>query len=129
MLPRRSTLGKRATGGLYEYEQGTGWVETLRFRLSLKGQNVHCSLPVNGRKFQEVLKKQGVSKDRDADEVYRIAWRNISDWVVAPLAFYATEIVEMPQVFFPCATDATGHTLYAKMLNGKFLRGPEPEEA
>ena len=47
---------------------------------------------------------------------------------MAQLALYETEIVEMPQVFLPFATDAKGQTLYDKMLNGKLLLGPGPEE-
>jgi hypothetical protein len=60
--------------------------------------------------------------------VYRVAWRNIRDWVMAQLALYETEIVEMPQVFLPFATDAKGQTLYDKMLSRKLLLGPGPEK-
>jgi hypothetical protein len=34
----------------------------------------------------------------------------------------------MPQVFLPFATEAKGQTLYEKMVEGKFLLGPGPEE-
>ncbi len=44
------------------------------------------------------------------------------------LALSETEIVEMPQVCFPFATDAKGQTLYEKMLEGKFLLGSGSEE-
>jgi hypothetical protein len=47
---------------------------------------------------------------------------------MAQLALYETEIVEMPQVFLPFATDAKGQTLYEKMLNGKLLLGPGSQE-
>ena len=49
---------------------------------------------------------------------------------MAQLAFYETEIVEMPQVFLPFATDARGQTLYEKVIDGKFLLGSgvEPPE-
>ena len=40
---------------------------------------------------------------------------------MAQLALYETERVEMPQVFFPFATDAKGQTLYEKMVEGKCL--------
>ena len=59
----------------------------------------------------------------EEEYVYRVAWRNIRDWVMAQLALYETEIVEMPQVFLPFATDAKGQTLYEKMVDGKFLLG------
>jgi len=47
---------------------------------------------------------------------------------MAQFALYGKEIVEMPQVFLPFATDAKGHTLYDKMLSGKLLLGPGAEE-
>ena len=56
-----------------------------------------------------------------------MAWRNIRDWVMAQLALYETEIVDMPQVFLPFATDQKGQTLYEKMVEGKFLLGDGTE--
>jgi hypothetical protein len=60
--------------------------------------------------------------------VYRGAWRNIRNWTMAQLALNETEIVEMPQMVFPCATDAPGQTLYEKMLKGTLLLGPGSED-
>ena len=37
------------------------------------------------------------------------------------LTLYETEIMDMPQVFLPFATDAKGQTLYAKVAQSKFL--------
>jgi hypothetical protein len=45
-----------ATGVLYEYEEGTGRIEELRFRLPVNGKLVHFSLPVNWRLLQEALR-------------------------------------------------------------------------
>ena len=47
---------------------------------------------------------------------------------MAQLALYETEMVDMGQVFLPFATDTKGQTLYEKMAEGKFLRGPGVEE-
>lgn len=47
---------------------------------------------------------------------------------MAQLALYETEIVEMPQVFRPFATDATGQTLYDKMRSGELLLGDSWQE-
>jgi hypothetical protein len=43
------------------------------------------------------------------------------------LALYETKIVDMPQIFLPFATEE-GQTLCEKMVEGKFLLGPGPEE-
>jgi hypothetical protein len=117
-----------ATGMLYKYEQGTGRIEALQFLLRIKNQDVAFSLPVHWRKFQRVLELQQVRRWDEEEYVYRVAWRNIRDWVMAQLALYETEIVEMPQVRLPFATDAKGQTLYDKMLSAKLLLGPGPQE-
>ena len=120
----QDTLGNHgATGVLYEYEQGTGRIAALRFRLRVRDQEVTFTLPVQWRKFQRVLEVQQVRRWDDEDYVYRVAWRNIRDWVMAQLALYETEIVEMPQVFLPFATDAQGKTLYEQVQAGRFLLG------
>ncbi len=46
-----------------------------------------------------------MSNWKNEDYVYRVAWRNIHDWVMAQLAFYETEIVDIGQVFLLFVTD------------------------
>ena len=117
-----------ATGMLYKYEQGTGRIEALQFLLQIKNQDVAFSPSIPWQRFQRVLQLQNVPKSQDEEYVYRVAWRNIRDWVMAQLALYETEIVEMPQVFLPFATDAKGQTLYEKMVEGKCLLGSGEKE-
>lgn len=113
-----------AVGVLYEYEQGTGRIEALKFKLQIDENIVAFSLPVNWRLFQAVLKNQGVNRCDDEDYVYRVAWRNIRDWVLAQLALYETMIVELPQVFLPFAMDKKGKTLYESVRkDGQMLLG------
>ena len=112
-----------AVGMIYEYEQGTGRISALKFILNVKGNNVGFTLPVNWRKFQDVLKLQEVKRWNEDDYVYRVAWRNIRDWVLAQLALYETEIVELPQVFLPFATTKEGKTLYDMVAGGNLLLG------
>ena len=112
-----------AVGVLYEYEKGTGRISALKFGLVIKDRPVSFSLPVNWRKFQAVLKLQEVNRWNDEDYCYRVAWRDIRDWVLAQMALYETEMVELPQVFLPFATDDKGNTIYNKILNSKFLLG------
>jgi hypothetical protein len=54
------------------------------------------------------LEIQQVRRWDEEEYVYRVAWRNIRDWVMAQLALDETEIVEMLQVCLPFATDAKG---------------------
>jgi len=110
-----------ATGVLYEYEQGTGRISALKFRLPVKGADVGFALPVNWRLFQAVLKKDRVHRWDDEDYVYRVAWRVIRDWVLSQMALYETQMVELPQVFLPFVTGSNGQTLYEQVSSGKFL--------
>jgi len=113
-----------AMGMLYKYEQGTGRIEALQFLLRIKNQDIAFSLPIHWRRFQRVLELQQVRRWDEEEYVYRMAWRNIRDWVMAQLALYETEIVEMPQIFLPFATDAQGQTLYDHVqANPRFLLG------
>ena len=115
-----------ATGLMFEYDQGR--IAALRFLLPVQGQEVTFSLPVHWRKFQRVLELQKVGRSKDEDYVYRVAWRCIRDWVMAQLALYETQIVEMPQIFLPFATYPNGKTLYENIIDGKFLLGDGREE-
>ncbi len=112
-----------ASGIIYEYEQGTGRIAALKFLLPINGNSVGFALPVEWRKFQRVLQEQQVSRYSDEDYVYRVAWRNIRDWVLAQLALYETQIVELPQVFLPFAVGKGGATLYQQVIEGQLLLG------
>jgi hypothetical protein len=76
---------------------------------------------VNWRLFQAVLKKDRIRRWDDEDYVYRVAWRNIRDWVLAQMALYETQIVELPQVFLPFAQGKNGKTVYEMVGNGLLL--------
>lgn len=120
---QNSLVKNGATGVMYNYEKGTGRIEALVFRLPVKEKMVSFALPVQWRNFQQVLKNQEVARCDDEDYVYRVAWRNIRDWVLAQMALYETTIVELPQVFLPFATDNKGQTIYDKIQNNNFLLG------
>lgn len=112
-----------ATGVLFEYEKGTGRIAALKFLLEIGGKKTPFSLPVSWRRFQQVLKNQEIRRADDEDYCYRVAWRDIRDWVLAQMALYETSMVEMPQVFLPFATDNKGQTLYEKISKGQFFLG------
>ena len=101
-----------ASAMMFAYEQRTGRIEALHFQLKVNDKPVAFSLPVNWRRFQAVLKKQNIYRHKDEEYVYRVSWRCLRDWVLAQLALYETEMVELPQVFLPFATTKTGQTFY-----------------
>jgi hypothetical protein len=107
-----------ATGVLFEYEQGTGRILALKFILTINGERkIPFSLPVDWRRFQLVLKAQGISKARDDDYCYRVAWANVRDWVDSQLAFLELDMVDLPQLFLPYAMSGE-QTLYEKVQDG-----------
>ena len=113
-----------ATGIQMKFEQGTGRVDAIIFQLPINDTVMHFLLPVQWRRFQKVLEKPRVRGKVQEDYAYRVAWRNIHDWVMAQLAFYETEIVGMGQVFLPFVTDKHGTTLYEHVqANPRFLLG------
>jgi hypothetical protein len=73
--------------------------------------------------LQRILKEHKVARWQEEEYVYRVAWRTIHDWVMAQLAFYETDIVEMGQLFLPFAMVNEHETLYEEMMNGKFCWG------
>ena len=101
-----------ATGFQLEYEQGTGRIYSLKFRLELDGKPFAFSLPVEWHAFQEVLKSQRVKRCEDEDYCYRVAWRVLRDWVDAQMALYETKMVSIPQIFLPYAITKSGKTLF-----------------
>lgn len=109
-----------AKGVMYQYEDD-GRISAMRFVLEVNGEPWNYSLPVEWRKFQECLKQDDVRRWDDDDYCYRVAWRNIRDWVLAQMALYETQIVEMPQVFLPFANDSSGKTLYEQVSNNPNL--------
>ena len=119
-----------AIGVLLEYERGTGRIAALKFQLDLSGQKMAFLLPVDWKKFQAVLKAQKVSRWNDEDYVYRVSWRNVRDLVLAQMALYETQMVELPQVFLPYAITKDGvSTLYDRVLTGHLLGSGKADDA
>lgn len=113
-----------ASGVFYEYEQGgAGRITSLKFILPMGETKVGFALPCEWRRFQQVLKNDKVARAADEEYVYRVAWRCIRDWVLAQLALYQTQIVDLPQIFLPFAQDKSGATLYEKVMEGGLLLG------
>jgi hypothetical protein len=119
-----------ATGVLMEYEPGTGRIAALKFKLPFRDNDLSFQLPVEWRKFKAVLLEQRVRRAQDDDVAYRIAWRCIRDWVLAQMALFETNMVEIPQVFLPFAVAKGGvSTLYDRVLKGGLLLGSGKDDS
>lgn len=97
-------------------------ISALNFGLKFKeGNVVSFQLPCEWAKFQQVLLEQEAPRAGQDEYCYRVAWANIMDWVEAQMALYETQMVTMPQVFLPFATDSTGVTLFEKVQKSQLL--------
>lgn len=101
-------------------------ISSLKFALKNKdGSTISFALPCSWRRFQEVLKQQEVRRWDEDEYCYRVAWANVKDWVLAQMALYETEMVDMPQVFLPFATTSNGKTLYEVVQSQNLLGSGE----
>jgi hypothetical protein len=110
---------------LMNYEQGTGRIESLSFQISLEEKMLSFKLPVNWKKFQEVLQKDRVYRCDDIDHIMRVAWKNMYDWVDIQMTMYRLKQAELVEIFLPYViVNNQGDTLYKKFQeNPKLLLG------
>jgi len=113
-----SLVAHGASSVSLEYERGTGRIGALRFTLRLGDVAVPFEMPVDWRRFQAVLKQQKVSRWNDEDFCYRVAWRNVRDWLLSQMAFHETRMVELVQVFLPFAVTPDGTTVFDRIASG-----------
>lgn len=104
---------------LYENQKITG----LAFLLEINKNKVTFQLPINWKKVQMVLKKEGVARYNDDEYAYRVSWAIMKDWVEAQMAILASENVTMPQLFLPYAMVSLTETLFEKVSKTQFLLG------
>jgi len=117
---QKALIRVKSTGMIYKFD-GLGHVVGLSFGLEIKGQSVGFLLPINTEKVRVVLKREGNKRHDDDEYVFRVAWATMRDWVVAQMALIETEMAEPLQVFLPYAQDASGKTLFEKVVNSNLL--------
>ncbi len=90
-----------ASGCLMDYETGTGKIASLAFKVDINGQPWGFRLPLRWREAQAVMRAQRISKWRDDDYCYRVAWRILRHWVDIQMAIVELDIVQIQEVFLP----------------------------
>lgn len=118
----QEALIAHGAAGIQMMYDGEHRISSVQFAIPFKdGKNVSFALPCEWRKFQQVLKNQKVKRWDEDDYAYRVAWANLKDWVLAQMALYESEMVDMPQIFLPFAVNANGSTLYDTMMKNPSL--------
>ena len=55
------------------------------------------------------------------EQAYRVAWRNILDWVEAQMALLEIEMAKIEEIFLPYMVNSTGETFFERMEQRGFL--------
>lgn len=103
---------------LFEYGDD-GKIYGLTFVIKMEDRYLPIKLPANIEGVGRVLEEQGFRYDDE--QIYRVAWRIVLDWVLAQMAFIESRQVKLEQIFLPYMTDRTGKTFFEKMKDTKFL--------
>ena len=108
------------SGSMMEYEQGTGRIESLEFKIDVNGQTWGFRLPLRWRQAYDVLYRRSKQEQRYVktreDHAYRVAWRILRDWVAIQMALIELEIVQVQEVFLPYVIQKNGHTLFENIV-------------
>jgi hypothetical protein len=118
------------TGTMMEYEQGTGRIESLAFKIDINGQPWGFRMPLRWRQALQTLyrgkksvrsmysqQSRIVAAERVREEyAYRVAWRILRDWVDVQMALVELDIVQIQEVFLPYVVQENGQTLFENIV-------------
>jgi hypothetical protein len=120
----------------FDYE-GDGKVHGVFFTILLDEKKLQVKLPARVDKALIVLQKQyshGLMRDRKTsaifrrgnknemdEQAYRVAWRNILDWVEAQMAILEIEMAKIEEIFLPYMVNSSGETLFERIEQRGFL--------
>jgi|SRR5579875_1600248 len=133
------TLGQHGAKQIsYDYGED-GQVHGVQFVIKVKERFIPVKLPARVEKAQAVLKRQwetgaishkrGKEKTYGLDQAYRVAWKNILEWVQAQMALIEIEMVKLEEVFLPYMITRSGRTYYETLEQKEFqLDSGQPQE-
>jgi len=107
-----------ATKMMFDYGNN-GKIEALTFAVKHNEKLIPIILPAKVNKVQTILEEQGIRCDDD--HAYRVAWRNIYDWVDAQFALIETDQATLPQVFLPYIVTGNNETMIDRFNNNQLL--------
>lgn len=84
----------------------------INFMIEASGKQIPIRLPARPDKVFAYMKKQRARSNPDLEMAYKVAWRNILDWIDAQMAIIEIEQAELFEVFMPYLAMKDGGTLY-----------------
>jgi hypothetical protein len=103
-----------------------GKIYGITFVIQAMNQQIPIKLPARIAEAQALLKEQynmGLIRDRKAlepEHAYRVAWRNIWDWVSAQMALLDIKMAKIEEVFLPYVATPSGKTFFEVMESQHF---------
>jgi hypothetical protein len=133
------TLGTHGAKHIsFEYGDD-GKVHGVAFTIKVHDRFIPIQLPARVENAQAVLQKQwdagvishkrGKENTYGYEQAYRVAWRNILDWVQAQMALLEIGMAKIEEVFLPYMQDREGVTLFERMEQRGFLLDSGKEAA
>ena len=135
----QNTLGTHGAKQIsFDYDND-GRIQSVQFVIKANDRFIPVRLPARVEKAQAVLKRQweagiishkrGKEKTYGYEQAYRVAWRNILDWVQAQMALLEIGMAKMEEVFLPYMLDRQGVTFFERMeLQGFLLESGKRQE-
>lgn len=109
---------------MYDYDS-SGQINGLAFLLEINGNEYPFKMPARVENVAELVfpGHGGYFNlgDSKRDQVYRIAWANIRDWLDSQVAMKDIGLVKLEEVFLPYLVVSGEQTLFEKMQENKFL--------
>jgi len=126
----QNTLGKHGAKQIsFDYDND-GRIQSVQFVIKANDRFIPVRLPARVTKAQAVLKRQweagiishkrGKEKTYGYEQAYRVAWRNILDWVQAQMALIEIEMTKLEEVFLPYMVAKSGKTYFETLENRQF---------
>ena len=126
----QETLGKHGAKQIsFDYDND-GRIQSVQFVIKANDRFIPVRLPARVEKAQTVLKRQweagiishkrGKEKTYGYEQAYRVAWRNILDWVQAQMALIEIEMTKLEEVFLPYMVAKSGKTYFETLENRQF---------
>jgi hypothetical protein len=114
----------------FDYGQD-GKIYGVVFLIEVPGRVLPIRLPARVENVQAILEKQqqaGLIRNKvDPEQAYRVAWRNLLDWVVAQMTLLEIEMVKLEEVFLPYVVFSEGKTLF-EVFEARQFQLPQLQE-
>jgi hypothetical protein len=127
----QQSLGKHGAKQISFDYGNDGLVHGVQFVIKVNDRLLPVKLPARVEKAQVVLKRQweagiishkrGKEKAIGYEQAYRVAWRNILDWVEAQIALLEIEMVKLEEIFLPYMVNPHGETFFETLEKKGFL--------